>query len=566
MASWNSSTASGAQPPPAAYPPYPGIAYTPVQVRQSFGTPSPYPPAHYSANVPPPPSIPPPAEEPKKKIDWPLSVRNYVQRSFLPANLDASVSRADMEVKLKETISHANDTNVMYTIDWDTMPLPQQLIREERARALYAAAAMVQQQQQQQQQQSQGAAAAAAGSYYSNSENHKANSGNGFVNLKKRKSNDYHEDDGSGAALPWRKNAAPLSDRIQRPDKNERPSKKEKKEKKDKHNSNSNSNSILQPSESGHKSKFQKQLEERKSRFSAQAIASSTDHGSLSARSETPDSSNGEPAGPVVGTSEKLEKSYLRLTSAPNSALVRPERVLRQALDLLKKKWRQHGDYGYICDQFKAMRQDLTVQRIRNDFTVLVYEIHARIALEKGDLGEYNQCQTQLMALYQQGLKGNPIEFKAYRVLYFIHTVNQAALNNAMADLTAAEKKEEPIRHALQVRSALALGNYHRFFQLYLATPNMGAYLMDMFVARERLVALCNICKAYKPDVRLRFITEELGFESDVDAAQFIIDHKAQELLEERDDHIAFLSSKGFQKFDEAREAAFRRIKARREK
>ncbi|CAK7199682.1 hypothetical protein SEUCBS139899_002365 [Sporothrix eucalyptigena] len=562
MTSWNAGPpGTGAQPPSA----YPGTAYTPVQVRQSFGAPPPYPPPPFGTTAHPPPPIPP-AEEPKKKIDWPLSVRNYVQRSFLPANLDASVSRTDMEAKLKETISHANDTNVMYTIDWDSMPLPQQLIREERAQALYAAAAMVQQQQQ-----TQNAAAAAAAASYYNGNSHKNNGNNGSVNLKKRKSNDFQEDDGSGAAPPWRKNAAPLSDRVQRPDKFERPSKQSKKEKKEKNSTNnSNSISISQPIE-GPKSKFQKQLEERKSRFSAESTSSQADyqsnHRSLSARSETPDSSSGgEPAGPVVGTSEKLEKSYLRLTSAPNPALVRPERVLRQALDLLKKKWRQHGDYGYICDQFKAMRQDLTVQRIRNDFTVLVYEIHARIALEKGDLGEYNQCQTQLMALYRQGLKGNPIEFKAYRVLYFIHTANQAALNNAMADLTAAEKKEEPIHHALQVRSALALGNYHRFFQLYLATPNMGAYLMDMFVARERLVAMCNICKAYKPDVRLRFITEELGFESDVDAAQFIIDNKAQELLEERSDHIAFLSAKGLQKFDEAREAAFRRIKARNEK
>ncbi|CAK7564870.1 MAG: hypothetical protein SEPTF4163_002773 [Sporothrix epigloea] len=549
MASWNASSTGGAQPPPAIHVPYPGIAYTPVQVRQSFGAPPPFYPVPYSTNIPPPPSLPPAGEEPKKKIDWPLSVRNYVQRSFLPANLDPSISRADMEVKLKETISHANQNNVMYSIDWDSMPLPQQLLREERARALYATAAMAQQQ-------TQGAAAAAAvaaGSYYDSSEKIKSNKGD-FTNTKKRKSNDYQENDSFSSVPVWRTNAVP--------NQLERPSKKEKKEKKkDKYSSDS----ILQPIE-GPKSKFQKKLEERKSRFGAQAAAGNIDHVVLPTRSESPDSSNGEHVGPVVGTSEKLEKSYLRLTSAPNPALVRPERVLRQALDLLKKKWRQHGDYGYICDQFKAMRQDLTVQRIRNDFTVLVYEIHARIALEKGDLGEYNQCQTQLMALYQQGLKGNPIEFKAYRVLYFIHTVNQAALNNAMADLTPAEKKEEPIRHALQVRSALALGNYHRFFQLYLATPNMGAYLMDMFVARERLVALCSICKAYKPDVRLRYVTEELGFESDIDAAQFIIDHKAQELLEERDDHIAFLSSKGFQKFDEIREAAFRRIKARREK
>jgi hypothetical protein len=167
-----------------------------------------------------------------------------------------------------------------------------------------------------------------------------------------------------------------------------------------------------------------------------------------------------------------------------------------KTLDLLKKKWKSDNNYTYICDQFKSLRQDLTVQHIRNEFTVSVYEIHARIALEKGDLGEYNQCQTQLRALYAQQLGGHPTEFKAYRILYFIHTRNWTAMNDALADLTPADKQTHAVKHALDVRSALALGNYHRFFQLYLDTPNMGAYLMDMFVDRERLSALAVICKA----------------------------------------------------------------------
>ncbi len=96
----------------------------------------------------------------------------------------------------------------------------------------------------------------------------------------------------------------------------------------------------------------------------------------------------------VVGTSSKLEKPYLRLTSAPDPKTVRPLVTLVQTLELLKKKWRTENNYAYICDQFKSMRQDLTVQRIKNEFTVKVYEIHARIALEMGDLGEYNQCQS----------------------------------------------------------------------------------------------------------------------------------------------------------------------------
>ena len=68
---------------------------------------------------------------------------------------------------------------------------------------------------------------------------------------------------------------------------------------------------------------------------------------------------------------------------APDPANVRPLQVLRQTLELLKKKWKDERNYTYICDQFKSLRQDLTVQRIKNEFTVTVYEQHARIALEK---------------------------------------------------------------------------------------------------------------------------------------------------------------------------------------
>lgn len=63
----------------------------------------------------------------------------------------------------------------------------------------------------------------------------------------------------------------------------------------------------------------------------------------------------------------------------------------------------------------------LMVQHIGNEFTINLYQIHARIPLSKEELGKYNQGRTQLRAVYAQKIGEHPVEFMAYRILSFIY-------------------------------------------------------------------------------------------------------------------------------------------------
>ncbi|KQK10468.1 hypothetical protein BRADI_2g54290v3 [Brachypodium distachyon] len=212
----------------------------------------------------------------------------------------------------------------------------------------------------------------------------------------------------------------------------------------------------------------------------------------------------------IKGTCQEIEKQYLRLTSAPDPATVRPEDVLEKALHMVETS---EKNYFYKCDQLKSIRQDLTVQRIQNELTVKVYETHARLALQAGDLSEYNQCQSQLKRLYGEGIQGCHLEFSAYNLLcVMLHSNNKRDLLSSMASLSKEDKLDESVKHALAVHSAVSSGNYVMFFKLYKQAPGLSSCLMDLYVERMRFEAIKCMSKSYRPTVPVRYAARILGF------------------------------------------------------
>ncbi|KXZ54117.1 hypothetical protein GPECTOR_5g219 [Gonium pectorale] len=226
--------------------------------------------------------------------------------------------------------------------------------------------------------------------------------------------------------------------------------------------------------------------------------------------------------GIVVGTCQALEKSYFRLTSQPEPSSVRPEPVLERALQrLVDLIARGEATYFYSLDQFKGMRQDCTVQHLRNALAVRVYEAHARSSLEYGDTAEFNQCQARLGHLYAEGQPGCLSEFTAYRLLYeTMHCATAQGRGGGMARSLLHTMRNVPrelmgtleVRHALQVREAVMTHNYAGFFRLYASAPNLGRAIMDLVAEQMRFAGVNAFVKACDLPMPVAALAQLLGF------------------------------------------------------
>ncbi|KAI5951251.1 hypothetical protein KGF54_004325 [Candida jiufengensis] len=287
----------------------------------------------------------------------------------------------------------------------------------------------------------------------------------------------------------------------------------------------------------------------------------------------TPTDSNSSSStknGPLVGRNTKLEKSYLRLTSEPDPNNVRPQNILEQSIEFVLKKSKTmdiKDSYTYLINQLKSIRQDLTVQHLKNDFTIKVYEINAKESIKAGDLGEFNQCQTQLKHLYNlarssKGSKrefiGSEVELIAYKIIYMMITRNNSEISklrlSILEDYKGFAKRTsdliffEFINSLFKFNEYLLSNNSYKFFQdilnfkkfqeIELALKMISKFLYD----KIRIGGLFTICSSYKT-VDINFLQNFLGFETKSECDGFLKNYKLHTFMKQN--NFSSISAKG---------------------
>ena len=255
--------------------------------------------------------------------------------------------------------------------------------------------------------------------------------------------------------------------------------------------------------------------------------------------------SAGAPPSVVQGSNQMLEKSYMRLTTLPSAADVRPLPVLRQAFELVLRRWKSERDYAYASDMLRSIRQDLTVQHLaaappgvgegaddarqrasqhvsrqpsRLDavrFATAVYEAHARIALHAADLDEFGACQAALVPLHAEVRSERAAEFGAYRLLHaaVLRGPSLAAELGAILGALAPQDARHPaVAQALRVAVALQRDDLVTALSELPRLRGCGAAVLGARLAPLRERALLIMCKAFQPSLPLRRVAIGLGY------------------------------------------------------
>ena len=101
-----------------------------IKAKQQTSSQTPPPFVSSSSSPPPPPPPPPSTTTGTSRTTFPDPLKQYVARTFEDVSPE---DKKDVEAELKRIITDAFNEKVVWSIDWDKMPLPQVILARKRA-------------------------------------------------------------------------------------------------------------------------------------------------------------------------------------------------------------------------------------------------------------------------------------------------------------------------------------------------------------------------------------------------------------------------------------------------
>ncbi|ELP93478.1 leukocyte receptor cluster member, putative [Entamoeba invadens IP1] len=219
-----------------------------------------------------------------------------------------------------------------------------------------------------------------------------------------------------------------------------------------------------------------------------------------------------------VGTMQTLEKRYFRLKGEPLPELVRPESVLKSSLKYVFDKFKKNEDYSYLCDQLKSIRQDMVIQQIEDQFSILVYKTHAVYAKKYGDISEFIQCVSVLNNLGKRSEFGigktDMVYYTVSLLLAEIDSKNIIPSSSIISKLSQELITNEEVQHALKMKSAYVNGDFLGFLYLSQTVPAKYYKVVQHFVEKARLQAVKMVCFAMRRTITMDKLSVILFFHS----------------------------------------------------
>ncbi|CCH62730.1 hypothetical protein TBLA_0I00720 [Henningerozyma blattae CBS 6284] len=243
----------------------------------------------------------------------------------------------------------------------------------------------------------------------------------------------------------------------------------------------------------------------------------------------------------IVGCFQTISKPYMRLTSEPNPEFIRPIHILKKAYEtFLNEKINKEIEYSRFISEFKSIRQDLTIQRIRDEFTVKVYESNIEISIENEDFNEFNQCITQLIPLYsevkEQAENDKRLQFIKYNMIRLIFLKEWDSLIE-MFIRYKLNQNEKQIMLEWELFDAKIVGDYYKLAQTIesISEKNMlMGKLLEYYLKNERNNIIRVLILSYN-QLNFEMLKEKLYFNNIENLGKYLIENKKyQEFIEKK--------------------------------